>query len=137
MFGFVSDAFPINGAHRKPYLAIGAVVYSLAFMYYGMSSIEHVVFLAASICLGTVGLIQMDVMTDTMLVERSKFEKEAVKGQMQASCYSIRFFGGLVGAIAGTSVCNKDSWGWGLTYKQSSLLNGLIPFLIVIPWLFW
>ncbi|RYY81012.1 hypothetical protein EON63_16390 [archaeon] len=45
------------------------------------------------------GLIQMDVMADTMCVQRSKLEPEAHKGRMQANCYSIRFAGSLVGAI--------------------------------------
>lgn len=36
-----------------------------------------------------------------MCVERSKFEPEDIKGQMQASCYSIRFGGSLIGAIVG------------------------------------
>ena len=45
------------------------------------------------------GLIQMDVMADTMCVQRSKLEPEERKGQMQANCYSIRFAGSLVGAI--------------------------------------
>ena len=79
VFGFVSDAYPIGGAHRKPYLTFGALLYSLSFIYYGLSNVSDIVLLACCICVGTIGLIQMDVMTDTMLVERSKFEKEVVE----------------------------------------------------------
>lgn len=97
-FGFLSDAFPINGLHRKPYLAIGAIMYSTAFIAYSVLGKHDVVLLSLSIFLGTIGLIQMDVMADTMCVQRSKFEPEETKGQMQASCYSIRFAGSLLGA---------------------------------------
>lgn len=136
VFGFLSDACPIGGLHRKPYLIIGALLYSLSFMMYSWLGIHNVVYLATSIFLGTVGLIVMDVMVDTMCVQRSKFEPEESKGQMQASCYSIRFAGSLIGAIMGATLCNKDSWGWGLTYFEVSFLNGVIPFLLVIPCLF-
>ena len=136
VFGFISDAFPINGAHRKPYLVAGALIYSSAYIFYALSSINHVLFLAGCIFIGTIGLIQMDVMTDTMLVERSKFEKDPNRGQMQASCYSIRFGGGVLGAILGTAVCNKENWGWGLDYKQVSFVNGIIPLLLVVPCLY-
>jgi len=132
-FGFISDAFPIAGAHRKPYLIMGSVLYSGAFILYSLIASENLTLLAASLFLGTVGLIQMDVMTDTMVVERSKFEKEAVRGQMQASCYAIRFGGSVVGAMLGAAVCNGTSWG--LDYKQVSFVNGLVPFLIVSPFL--
>jgi MFS family permease len=136
LFGFISDAVPIAGAHRKPYLVMGSILYSGAFILYALVAAHSTSFLAACIFMGTVGLIQMDVMTDTMVVERSKFEKEAVRGQMQASCYAIRFGGSVVGAVLGAGVCNQETWGWGLDYKQVSFVNGLVPFLIVAPFLF-
>ena len=157
VFGFISDACPIAGMHRKPYLTIGALLYSAAFIMFALVEKDSFVFLSISTFLGTVGLlssnslscndchtcmisiglIQMDVMADTMCVERSKFEEEGTKGQMQASCYSIRFGGSLIGAIMGAVLCNKDTWGWGLNYFQVSMINGFIPFLLVTPWLYW
>ena len=38
-------------------------------------------------------LIMMDVMCDTMCVERTRFEEESIRGQMQSTYYSIRFAG--------------------------------------------
>lgn len=35
----------------------------------------------------------------------------------------------------GATLCNRDSWGWGLSYFQVSFINGVIPFLLVTPWL--
>lgn len=135
-FGFLSDACPIGGMHRKPYLMIGALLYSFSFIAYSMVGLHDVSFLAWSVFMGTLGLIVMDVMADTMCVQRSKFEPEETKGQMQASCYSVRFAGSLLGAIMGATLCNEDSWGWGLNYFQVSFLNGIIPFLLVVPCLF-
>lgn len=136
IFGFLSDSCPINGMHRKPYLTFGALIYSAAFIFYAVTPINNVVVLAICIFCGTIGLIQVDVMADTMCVERSKFEPDETKGQMQASCYSIRFLGSLLGAVMGTTLSNSDIWGWGLTFKQVSFLNGFIPFLLITPFLF-
>ena len=136
VFGFISDAVPIYGMNRKPYLAIGSLLYSFSFMAYSLVGKHDVTFLSVCTFLGTLGLIQMDVMADTMCVQRSKFEPEETKGQMQASCYSIRFAGSLLGAIMGATLCNKDSWGWGLDYFEVSFLIGVIPFILVTPCLF-
>lgn len=65
--------------HRKPYLTIGALVYSGAFITYALAEIHDVLFLAVIVFIGTLGLVQMDVMADTMCCERSKFEPEATK----------------------------------------------------------
>mmetsp|Transcript_17451 Transcript_17451/g.38704 ORF Transcript_17451/g.38704 Transcript_17451/m.38704 type:complete len:584 (+) Transcript_17451:166-1917(+) len=135
VFGFISDTFPICGMQRKPYLAIGAVAYSLSFITYALIATDSLALLSACVFMGTLGLIQMDVMADTMCVQRSKFEKDEQRGQMQATFYSVRFLGGLLGAILGACVCNQDTWGWGLTFHQVAFCMGLIPFLIVIPWL--
>jgi MFS family permease len=135
-FGFLSDAVPIFGMHRKPYLCLGSLLFSLSFIVYYINGQNNLMLLAVCIFVGTLGLIQMDVMVDTMCVQRSKFEAEESKGQMQASCYSIRFAGNLVGAIMGATLCNKKSWGWGLDYFEVSVLTGLIPFILVTPFLF-
>jgi hypothetical protein len=136
IFGFLSDSCPIGGLHRKPYLTMGALAYSAAFISYAFMKADNVVLLGACVFFGTLGLIQVDVMADTMCVERSKFEPEATRGQMQASCYSVRFTGSLLGAILGASLTNKETWGWGMSFKQISLLNGLIPFILITPFLF-
>lgn len=79
VFGFLSDALPLGGMHRKPYLTIGALVYSASFMVYSILEFHNVVFLAVCVFIGTLGLIQLDVMADTMCVERSRFEPEESK----------------------------------------------------------
>lgn len=163
IFGFLSDAVPILGMHRKPYLAIGALVYSSAFLMYAMSGSRNVGVLAGCMFMGTLGLITMDVMCDTMVciaaissfiltvyfylqfniffsvqcVERSRFEPDAIKGQMQATYYTVRFAGGILGSFGGALLYNKASWGWGLTFQQICFISGMIPVVLVAPALCW
>ena len=68
-FGFLSDVVPINGAHRKPYLVIGAVLYSGSFILFSLFGFQQnsIILLAVTIFFGTLGLIMMDVMADTMV----------------------------------------------------------------------
>lgn len=136
VFGFLSDSVPIYGMQRKPYLAIGTVMYSFAFIAYAISGVDSITLLALCIFIGTLGLIMVDVMADTMCVQRSRFEKEDQRGQMQASFYSVRFAGGVVGAICGAAVCNKEMWGVGLTFQQVACVIGMVPFVLIVPWLY-
>jgi hypothetical protein len=136
LFGFMSDACPIYGMHRKPYLAIGALLFSGSYVLYSCVEKNNITLLSTCIFIGTLGLIVLDVMADTMCVQRSRYESEIEKGQMQSTCYSIRFGGSVLGAIVGAVLCNKSTWGWGLSYFQSSFVCGMIPFLLVSPWIF-
>ena len=74
-----------------------------------------------------------DVSADTIVVERSKYEPEHKKGSAQATCYSVRFFGGILGALAGCTVYNKESWGWGLTFSQVCAVCAAMPLAILMP----
>lgn len=58
---------PIGGQHRKPYLTLGALLYSFALICYSLSGVHDVVILAISIFTATMGMIMMDVMADTMV----------------------------------------------------------------------
>lgn len=44
--------------------------------------------------------------------------------------------GSLLGSVLGAIVSNKESWGWGLTFKQVLMINGCVPFFLVCPFLF-
>jgi MFS family permease len=78
-FGFLSDTLPIAGMRRKPYFAIGTLLFSIAYISYGVIGVHNVVLLAVTTFVGTIGMIMFDVMADTMCVERSKFEPENAK----------------------------------------------------------
>ena len=60
--GFVSDVFPIYGMRRKPYLTIGALVYSSAFMLYALAAVDNVVRLdIISFCIAYFAMLQTAV----------------------------------------------------------------------------
>ncbi|RYY81011.1 hypothetical protein EON63_16385 [archaeon] len=59
VFGFLSDTVPIFGLHRKPYLAIGAMLYSFAYMTYSVVGLHNVVFLSACVFMATIGMTRL------------------------------------------------------------------------------
>jgi predicted branched-subunit amino acid permease len=68
-----------------------------------------------------------DVCTDTLAVERSRYEPDAIRGSLQTSCYTIRSFGSIIGALLGALLYNSSTWGWGLDISQCFFLSGIIP----------
>jgi hypothetical protein len=67
IMGFVSDLYPIYGMHRKPYLILGSLIYSVPLIVYYLLQEDRVVPLALCLFLSTIGMIIMDVMADTMV----------------------------------------------------------------------
>lgn len=96
LYGFLSDCVPINGERRKPYLMLGWFFYlisNLALAAMGEPSIPAVIFF---VFLMTSAYMLADVMTDALIVERSRYESR--KGDLQSRGYIIRFFGSTIGA---------------------------------------
>jgi hypothetical protein len=117
-YGFISDTFRLFGYRRKSYLLLGYVIYAACMLRLASFGNPDVIQLASHLFLGTCGIIMADVAADTMVVERSKYEPDHKRGQTQATCYSIRFFGGMVGSVGGTVLYNRAKWGWGLSFSQ-------------------
>jgi sugar phosphate permease len=137
IFGFVSDAFPIFGMNRKPYLMIGMILWSSFLLVYSVLMSENVFLLSLCVIMSQMGLLQMDVMVDTLLVIRSKqFESEEDVGGLQSTCYALKYSGQFLGAILGTILCNEEAWGWGLSFYQISFLLALIPPILIVPFLY-
>ena len=112
LYGFLSDSCPIMGLRRKPYFLLGwsmFVASNLILAALGEPSIQAV---AGLMLLQTVGYLMSDVMTDTMVVERSKaFENIDDRGTFQAAGYTVRAVGGCLGSVLGSILYNKESWG--------------------------
>jgi hypothetical protein len=68
-------------------------------------------------------------------VERSRFEDKTRHGSMQATCQLARTLGHMLGALCGTLLFNRTVWGWGLSFHQVLLIAGLMPVIMVIPWI--
>jgi hypothetical protein len=67
------------------------------------------------------------VSADACCVERSRFENNVSKGSLQTSVYTIRSFGGILGALMGALLYNNATWGWGLSIANIFFLAGVIP----------
>jgi len=131
--GIYSDSIPLAGQHRKPYFVIGWVVFVLScgwLALYDEPSVTQVNYLSALMVLG---YILSDVVADALIVERSVYETKAELGLMRTEGYVIRSVGGVTGAVLGTILYNKASWGWGLTIGQCCLLQAAIPLLTLAP----
>lgn len=76
-----------------------------------------------------------DTMSDAMVVERSRKEVEDDHGHLQSACYAYRFGGAIMGAILGGILYNKAEWGFGLTFSQIMYISGLLPLLVLLPFL--
>ena len=55
LYRFISDAFPIFGMKRKPYLFIGATLNLIAFCTYSLTGMNNFVFLGICIVIGKIG----------------------------------------------------------------------------------
>ena len=131
--GFMSDAVPLFGMHRKPYLVAGVITYTVSWLYYAeveRAGAGSLWMLSIVVFISTMGLIIIDVMADTMTVERSKYEPDCIKGQMQATCYSARFGGAVLGAFLGTIFSQKD-WNIYMNFTQICRLNGYLGGLVL------
>ncbi|CAM9636222.1 unnamed protein product, partial [Hapterophycus canaliculatus] len=133
VYGFVSDVYPIFGLRRKPYLACGYLLSSVCYLALAVSPQVTIQTLSGVLFLATMGQIMGDVMADTLVVERARGEAEESRGQMQATCYAIRFAGNVVGCVGGALLYNAEAWGWGLTFRQVCLVMSLMPMLVLGP----
>jgi hypothetical protein len=134
LYGFLSDGLPINGQRRKPYFIIGWTIYIAANLVLSILGRPSVEWIAGLMLVQTMGYMMSDVMTDTMVVERSKlFENVETRGTFQAAGYTIRTAGTCVGSVLGAILYNKNSWGWGLNISQVFIINALLPALVLIP----
>lgn len=134
LYGFLSDAVPIRGQRRKPYFCIGWAVYVAANALLAALVTPSVGWIAALMLVQTMGYMCSDVMTDTLVVERSKaFETEVERGSLQAAGYTLRTAGTCLGSVLGAVLYNTSSWGWGLTISQIFVLNATLPVLLLAP----
>lgn len=115
IYGFISDNYPWSGLRRKPYLLAGWTFASLSVLgllhnsdltlsYSESGSVippenaPSVQGLSVTFFLFGVGLWFADVMADALVAEKSRIEPETERGNLQATCYSCRFFAQLVSA---------------------------------------
>jgi hypothetical protein len=133
IYGFMSDCLPIMGERRKPYLAIGWIGYMVCNIILALAGEPSVGLCITCVFLMTSFYMLADVMTDALIVERSRFEERT--GTLQSQGYIIRFFGSTVGAAIGAVVYNKGDWEHYLSMSSIFLLNGLFVLVFFFPFL--
>jgi len=135
--GILTDSFPIFGYRRKSYFLLGWGLYVACNILLAIIRTPNIAQLAALIFLQTLAFVQADVCTDASIVERSKlYENNENRGTLQATGYIIRYFGGIIGAMLGAVLYNKDSWGWGLPISVIFVINGAVPMCLVLPFVY-
>lgn len=133
IFGMISDGTPILRYRRKSWFLLGwsgFIIVNFLLASSGAPSVNTTIGLTFTM---TCFYLLADVCTDTMAVERSRFEPHIIRGCLQTSAYTIRSFGTIVGSLLGAMLYNTRIWGWGLTINQCFLLSALIPLVTIIP----
>jgi MFS family permease len=133
IFGMISDGTPILKYRRKSWFTIGwtcFVAINLFLAFDGPPSVDIVI---VSMFFMTCSYLLADVSTDTIAVERSRYENDTIRGCLQTSAYTIRSFGAVIGALLGALLYNTRTWGWGLTINQCFLMSALIPLVTIAP----
>ncbi len=133
IYGFLSDCLPISGLRRKPYYMTGWLVYIVSNLILMISPIPSIQLCILLVFTQTAGYMLADVMTDALIVERSRYETQDTRGTMQSQGYIIRFFGSTIGAAIGAVVYNKDSWAWYLPMRLVFFINAAFPLIFLLP----
>lgn len=124
-FGFISDAKPIFGYRRKPYMIIFAYLSSLMWILLPFCPHDEFV-ITLVMTTSSAGLCFADVMADSLLVQYARDEDAKHKGNIQSWSWIMRFTGGLLASIFGTIAYEQ------LGYAQVFLLNSIAPVGIAI-----
>ena len=100
VYGFISDALPLCGRRRQPYIILCNLMAALAWTL--MSTMTNEVWAAqVLLVLASVMTCFADVMYDSILVELAKKEDEHDHGKIQSWCWGSRAAGALVAAFMG------------------------------------
>jgi MFS family permease len=111
----------------------GWVVYIVSNLVLMLTPVPSIQLTILLVFLQTAGYMLADVMTDALIVERSRFETPESRGTMQSTGYVIRFFGSTVGASIGAVVYNKDGWDWYLPIRLVFFINAAFPMIFLLP----
>ena len=133
IYGFLSDCLPIQGMRRKPYFMFGWLLYIVSNLVLAVTPAPSIQMCICLVFLQTAGYMLSDVMTDALIVERSRYESQENRGTMQSHGYVVRFFGSTVGATIGAVVYNKGDWDWYLPINVIFFINAAFPFLFLVP----
>ena len=101
LYGFVSDAFPICGYQRVPYIVLSMVANFFTWIGLSMIRTPHILVVGTLMTISSMTMCVTDVMVDSILVYIAREEKEDQKGTVQSYAWGARFLGGMVAALFG------------------------------------
>ncbi len=124
-YGLISDVFPILKYRRRPYIALGWVIFSLAYL--PLYRIESLDIGIAVFCIfvGTCGFVMADVAASAIVIEWSREEEESIRGKLVLYTYVVRFVGLFLGCVFGTCLYDggANNSSWKLTINQVCLVS--------------
>jgi MFS family permease len=129
--GFTSDALPLCGERRRPYIFLGTLLWAGFFLYLSYIGNPSGPMLCFCLCLSTVGMVLCDTISDAMIVERSTKECEEDHGHLQSLVYAVRFGAAVLGAVLGGLVYNE--WSFSMTFAEIMCLAGVLPLVLLLP----
>ena len=98
LYGFISDAFPILGERRRPYICFGCI--GSAICWWAMPwSVENTFLATVLMFMGSLSICVADVAADSILVTIARDEEDT--GSIQSWSWGLRAAGGLAGAMLG------------------------------------
>ena len=100
LYGFISDAVPILGYRRKPYLLLAGLIGSLSWVC--MAELVEDVY-AATVCLTVPSLAAAfaNVLAEALVVEKSRGHSQEYAGRLQTCIYGGRESGAILSSFAG------------------------------------
>ena len=124
IYGAVSDAFPIFGLRRKPYLIACSFAASGGWFFMSLAPAQ-MTFLIAAMMIANFGFASVDVVTDGIVVEHSTVKTAQI---YQSISWGARSIGALVsGVIGGYLAASVD---YRLIFAMTALLP-LVQMLVV------
>mmetsp|Transcript_24627 Transcript_24627/g.24861 ORF Transcript_24627/g.24861 Transcript_24627/m.24861 type:complete len:538 (+) Transcript_24627:111-1724(+) len=108
IFGFISDTTPVFGYRRKFYMIFGWILSSFSMAFISSIKTPSIPVLSLAYFSFGLGFWFSDVIADSLMAEKARFELEETRGTLQSVCYSCRFFALMVSSIAATYAMEKS-----------------------------
>ena len=136
IFGLLIDTTPLLGYRRLTYIWLGWGIHVVANLILAMLGTPDLTSVIVFGFIMTSGMLLADVAHDTMNVERARLESLKVRGYLQSRAYTLRGAGLLVGATLGAfCYADGDTFSFGFSISGVFFANGMIPVLLVFPFL--